>query len=79
MSAQPQKITFGEMREMGIRELLIYCADNRCSHMIRIGGDPWPDHARLSDIAGRFVCIACDRRGADVRGKFPNVKMGTDA
>jgi hypothetical protein len=27
MNDQPQKITFGEMREMGVRGLLIYCAD----------------------------------------------------
>ena len=30
----PDKITFGEMREMGVRGLLIYCADYRCSHSI---------------------------------------------
>jgi hypothetical protein len=27
---RPQKITFGEMRDMGVRQLLIYCADYRC-------------------------------------------------
>ena len=47
------------MREMGIRDLLIYCADFRCSHMVEISGDRWPDHIRLSDIAQRFVCTAC--------------------
>jgi hypothetical protein len=26
---RPQKITFAEMREMGVRALLIYCADYR--------------------------------------------------
>jgi len=26
---QPQKITFGEMREMGVRGVLVYCADYR--------------------------------------------------
>jgi hypothetical protein len=42
MSDRPQKITFGEMREMGVRGLLIYCADYRCSHSIAISGDAWP-------------------------------------
>ena len=79
MSALVQKITFGEMREMGIRDLLIYCADYKCSHSISMSGDQWPDHVRLSDIADRFVCTACGKRGADVRGKFPSAKMGTDA
>jgi hypothetical protein len=27
MTAGPQKITFAEMREMGVRGLLVYCAD----------------------------------------------------
>jgi hypothetical protein len=62
-----QKITFGEVREMGVRGLLIYCADYHCSHSIAISGDQWPDDARLSDIEDRFVCKACGKRGADVR------------
>jgi hypothetical protein len=35
----PQKITFGEMREMGIRGLLVYCSDYHCSYWIAISGD----------------------------------------
>jgi hypothetical protein len=27
---RPQKITFGEMRDMGVRGVLIYCADYKC-------------------------------------------------
>jgi len=27
MTERPTKITFGEMREMGVRGLLVYCAD----------------------------------------------------
>jgi hypothetical protein len=29
MMDRPQKITFAEMREMGVRGVLIYCADYR--------------------------------------------------
>jgi len=67
---RPQKITFAEMREMGVRGLLIFCADYRCSHSIAISGDAWPDHVKLSDIEDRFVCRACGLRGADVRPDF---------
>ena len=67
---RPQKITFGEMRDMGVRGLLIYCADYRCSHSIGISGDAWPDDARLSDIEERFTCRVCGKRGADVRPDF---------
>ena len=70
MSDRQQKITFGEMREMGVRGLLIYCADYRCSHSIAISGDAWPDDARLSDIEERFTCRVCGKRGADVRPDF---------
>ena len=43
MTEGPTKITFGEMREMGVRGVLVYCADYRCSHSIAISGNHWPD------------------------------------
>jgi hypothetical protein len=79
-----QKITFGEMLAAGVRALLVYCADYRCAHVVRISADRWPDHIRLSDLEPAFVCQACDR-GADIRAGFrlgnsvkgpPGVKRG---
>ena len=67
MTERPTKITFAVMRERGIRGLLIYCADYRCSHSLAISGDAY---ARLSDIEERFTCRACGKRGADVRPDF---------
>jgi hypothetical protein len=64
---RPQKITLGEMLASDVRGLLIYCSDYHCSHSVEINADPWLDGMRLSDIEGRFVCLACGRRGADVR------------
>ena len=61
---------FAEMRESGIRGLLVCCADYRCNHSIAISGDQWSDDLRLSDIEPRFVCRACGKRGADVRPDF---------
>jgi hypothetical protein len=37
---RPQKITFGEMRESGVRGVLIYCADYHCSHSIAVMAGP---------------------------------------
>jgi hypothetical protein len=55
----PQKITFAEMmRDVGVRGLLIYCADYQGSHSIAISGNLWPDDLRLFDIEPRFVCRA---------------------
>jgi hypothetical protein len=39
------------MRESGVRDVLIYCADR------------WPDHVRLSDIEPGFVCTALRQAG----------------
>src|SRR4051794_12563187 len=64
------KITFGEMREMGVRGLLVYCSDYHCSHWTPISGDRWPDDLRLSDIEQRFTCQACGTKGADLRPDF---------
>jgi hypothetical protein len=70
MTERPQKISFAEMREMGVRRVLIYCADYKCSHSIAVMADAWPDDLRLSDIEPRFVCGACGKRGADMRPNF---------
>jgi hypothetical protein len=59
LTQRPTKIAFAERRESGVRGLLIYCADYRCSHSVAISGDRWPDHVRLSDIEPQFVCQAC--------------------
>jgi hypothetical protein len=67
MSARPQKITLAEMRASGVRAVLIYCSEHRCSHSVEMIADEWPDDVRLSDIEPRFVCSNCGRKGADVR------------
>ena len=77
MTTYPEKITFGEMRDSGVREVLVYCRDHRCSHHIPIGAERWPDHMRLSDIEPDFVCTACGKRGAEIRPKFSQACMGT--
>ena len=66
-SDRPQKITFADMRDMGVRGLLIYCSDYKCSHLISMSGDRWPNDMRLSDLEPRFICKARGKRGADVR------------
>jgi hypothetical protein len=58
---RPQKITCGQMRESGVRGVLVYCADYRCSHSLAISNDAWPDDVRIET---RFVCGACGKRGA---------------
>jgi hypothetical protein len=39
VTERPQKITFGEMRESGVRRVLIYCSDYHCSYYVTASGD----------------------------------------
>jgi hypothetical protein len=64
MTDRPTKITFGEMGDMGIRGLLVYCADHRCSHSIAING------------GGCQVCRACCNR-AEIRPDWQSVMRGS--
>jgi hypothetical protein len=74
---RPQKITLGEMRQSGLRRVLVYCSDYRCSHSVAVSADRWPDHVRLSDLEPRFTCEACGHRGGDVRPMFEPARIGT--
>jgi hypothetical protein len=50
MTDQVQGITFAELREQGVRGVLIYCADYQCSHSLAINADRWPDDLRFSEV-----------------------------
>ena len=43
MVARAPKITLGEMPSSGVRGVLIWCSDYRCSHHIEMSADQWPD------------------------------------
>ena len=59
---QPPKNHFGELRESGVRGVLVYCADYKCTHWVKIDAGRWPDDVRLSDLEPKFTCRACGRR-----------------
>jgi hypothetical protein len=72
---RPQRIAFGEMRSGGgPTEILVYCTDYRCSRLVAMSADQWPDDVRLSDIEPWFVCKTCGKRGADVRPGWQSVE-----
>jgi hypothetical protein len=68
--SRPQKITFAEMRDMGVRGVVVYCPDYKCSHSVAMNADQWADDLRLSDIEDRFSCTKCGKKGGDVRPDF---------
>jgi hypothetical protein len=65
-----QKVTFGELHSTGVRDVLVYCADYKCAHWVKMNADRRPDRVRLSDIEPRFICQKCSERGGDVRPCF---------
>jgi hypothetical protein len=75
MVERPAKITFAKMRDSGVRGVLVYCSDYRCSNSMRLLADHWSGDLRLSDIERYFICSVCGKRGGDVRPDFNwNVK-----
>jgi hypothetical protein len=83
MSARQEKITFAEMRAAGVRVILVYCSDYKCSHSLALMADQWPDDMRLSDIEPRFICAACSKRRGRAHALFwvgvPEVPHDTTA
>ena len=76
VTTYPQKITFGDMRASGVRDVLIYCRGHRCSHHVETNTDGWADDVRLSDIESNFTCTRCSRRGGGA-AMFAQARMGT--
>ena len=70
-----------QMRASGVRDILIYCRDHRCSHHVETNADGWPDDVRLSDIEPSLICSRCGKKGDPAKvsagahghrlGKFP--------
>jgi len=73
-----QKITFGEMRASGVRGLLIYCRDHRCSHLDRDQRRPMAGSKGSSTGCGllcepyahkrQFIALAARRARATLFG-----------
>jgi hypothetical protein len=60
----------GRDARAGVRGLLVYCSDYKCSHSTAISADRWQDDVRLPDLEPLFTCQACGKRGTDVRPCF---------
>jgi hypothetical protein len=41
----PSKITFAQTRAAGVRGVLVYCSDYRCSHSTSLDADRWADRS----------------------------------
>ena len=75
MTPTPTRITFAQMRARGVRRVLVYCRDHKCSHRGVMNADRWPDELRLSDVEPKLICSACGKKGAEIRPDFPQGRM----
>src|SRR5260370_10454394 len=74
-----QKITLGEMRAAAVRDLLVYCADYKCSHGMRMSADRWPDYVRLSVFPSgiKYRQSAASTEPAKIPGVSPTIPAAT--
>jgi hypothetical protein len=52
-------LTLGNLRQLGVRGLLVQCLDPQCGHETTIGVDDYPDEIELPSFALRTVCSKC--------------------
>jgi hypothetical protein len=67
-----RKITLGEMRSAGVRGILIYCRDHKCSHHVAILADQSPM------MSGRPISsrISSAPRAANMVAKSGRISIG---
>jgi hypothetical protein len=60
-------MTLGNMRENGVRSLLVTCSNVTCRHEKIVNVDAYGDDLFVSSFGPRMRCERCGQRGADVR------------
>ena len=64
---QPSPMTLGNMRENGVRSLLVTCSNVTCRHEKIVDVDAYGDDLFVPSFGPRMRCERCGQRGADVR------------
>jgi hypothetical protein len=68
----------GNMRQNGVRCLIVECVD--CRHSASVNVDGWPDGIAVPGAARRFFCSKCKSKNITTRPDWtrqtPRVQMG---
>ena len=64
-------MTVGNLRQLGVRGLLLVCVDPKCHHETTMSVDDYPDAIELPSFAPRMTCSSCGGKRIAVR---PNWK-----
>jgi len=59
-------MTLGNMRENGVRSLLIHCSNSTCRHEAIVNVDAYGDDVFVPSLGPRMRGQLCCQRGADV-------------
>jgi hypothetical protein len=62
-------MTFGNMRELGVRGLAVHCLNHARRHQTVIGVDDYADEIEVPSFRLRMKCTKCGGRNVDV---WPN-------
>jgi len=74
MTTYVRKITFAELRASGVRDVLIYCRDHKCSHRIEVSADRITSGCRISSQVSSAPLAAS---AALTSGRYIRAHMGT--
>ena len=66
-------MTLGDMRRLGVQNLVAFCLNDACRHTALIDVSAYPAETEVASFRSRVVCAKCGSRGhkIDVR---PNWK-----
>jgi hypothetical protein len=64
-------VTLGNLRQLGVRGLLVKCLDPKCRYEAIFGVDDYPDEIEVPSFAPRMTCSKCGGKRVEVR---PNWK-----
>jgi hypothetical protein len=63
-------MTLGNMRELGVRRLVVSCLNPKCRHERVISVDDYADDVPVPWFGPCMVCTACGMIGADARANW---------
>ena len=66
MQQPPAPMTLRNMRENGVRSLIVHCSNVTCRHEKIMNVDAYGDNMYVPSFGPRMRCDRCGQRGADV-------------
>jgi hypothetical protein len=70
-----QPMTLGNLRQLGVRGLIVACFDPSCRHERALGVDDYADEVEVSSFAPRMVCSKCGGNRVGVRPNWKEMKV----